>query len=121
MNNSVLAQVIRLDDHRPQTPAKVEAISSDEKRASVRTKFHYSGRPNLVIEHTYLSILNISRTGLKLVSPIFQTPGSSISGWIRHNNQNTIYIEGKVMRVVGNLVAVQFDNMLSQKELDYIS
>jgi hypothetical protein len=91
----------------------------DDRRIEQRVKFSVSNHPVLVVHGVSFRILDISRTGVRFVGANLANMNLSsvVSAKIFFKDHGDVAIRAKVVRIVGDLIALHFDEPLSKPDI----
>lgn len=94
-------------------------IKASERRTSDRLKYPVYERAEITVDGASYKIHNISVTGVKFIGRMDRMPEveSRVSGKIFFTHQKSIEFVGTVVRVVGDLVTINFIDPLEQNHL----
>ena len=79
---------------------------TDERRTYIRLRYPQTERPKLMISGNEFDVTDISEHGIKFYL------GSKISGTITFHDGESLLIEGKIIRIQNNEVAVHLSKAI---------
>jgi hypothetical protein len=93
---------------------------AQENRTNFRVKFPFGHRPVVCVRTYNLQLSDLSETGMKLVSAPGFAPnvGETIKGKLTFADGHCDHFQGVVVRVVGDLIALQFTNYFDRSRVE---
>lgn len=99
---------------------------SRNRRKSIRLKYPIKDRPQIGIKGRGYPIIDISLTGMKFryTAGISVPKGTQIEAPVQFGDRAQLTIKGTVVRVLGDLIMINFakpiDRKILSKEADYL-
>ena len=110
---------LRGDHIRELLRRRITGEVNSDRRQDNRVKFAMGRHPVLILEGVPFRVLDISRTGVKFVGANLPNVGVSkiVSARLLFQGKRDLSVRAKVVRIVGDLIALHFDEPLNPPDL----
>ena len=92
-----------------------------ERRGRPRIKYHFAKRPTIFVQDVAYRVINISQNGVKFIAPPTHIPevDKKVKGSINMGGPTRFDFTATVLRIIGDLVILQFDEPIPHEEFQF--